>query len=243
MRETDLYPPLQAYLAANGYTVRGEVHGCDVAASKEGALIIIELKRQLSLELLAQGARRQRKCASVYLGIPRPPDVTKWKRQRKDVLHLLRRLELGLIFIGPEHKRTPVEIVFHPLPAERQLRKRAQCAVLEEIAGRTIDLNTGGSTRRKLVTAYRERAIHLAVLLAEYGPLSPKSLRAHGTGEKTLAILSRNVYGWFERVDRGVYRLTIAGHDALVGYPDLVAYFRAGLTDEGITSIINVPRE
>lgn len=230
MRETDLYPPLQAYLAANGYTVRGEVHGCDVAASKDGALIIIELKRLLSLELLAQGAQRQRKCASVYLGIPRPPDVTKWKRARKDVLHLLRRLELGLIFIAPGHASKSVEIVFHPLPAERRLHARAQRAVLEEIAARSLDLNAGGSTRRKLVTAYREKAIAIAVLLADLGAQTPKAIRAHGTGEKTLSILRRNVYGWFERVDRGVYRLTTQGQGALLDYPDLVAHARVKFT-------------
>ncbi|OPZ81770.1 MAG: hypothetical protein BWY76_02923 [bacterium ADurb.Bin429] len=222
-RESDLYPPLQAYLTAQGYTVRGEVVHCDVAASKGDELIVIELKRNLSLELLAQAAQRQKRCASVYVAIPRPPDVAKWKRQRRDVLHLLRRLELGLILVALEHSRKPVEVVFHPLPAERRLRKHARRAVLEEIAARSLDLNAGGSTRRKLVTAYREQAIRIAVILAQTGPMTPRQLREHGTGTKTLSILSRNVYGWFTRIARGLYALTETGHAAQAEYPELVA--------------------
>jgi hypothetical protein len=224
LRETDLYPPLQAYLAAQGYTVRAEVQSCDIAASKGDDLIVIELKRSLSIDLLAQAAQRQKRCASVYVAIPRPPDVGKWKRQRRDVLHLLRRLELGLILVAPGAPRKAVEIVFHPLPSERRLQKRAHRAVLEEMAARSLDLNAGGSTRRKLVTAYRERAIHIAARLAESSPQTPRQLRAAGTGEKTLAILARNVYGWFERVDRGIYGLTAAGREALADYPELVAH-------------------
>jgi hypothetical protein len=32
-------------------------------------------------------------------------------------------------------------------------------------------------------------------------------------------ILQSNVYGWFERVDRGVYGLTEAGREALLRWP------------------------
>jgi hypothetical protein len=34
-------------------------------------------------------------------------------------------------------------------------------------------------------------------------------------------ILLHNVYGWFERAERGIYRLTEAGHAALKRWPQV----------------------
>jgi hypothetical protein len=103
---------------------------------------------------------------------------------------------------------------------------------LEEIAGRTGDYNTGGSVQRKLVTAYREQAIHVACALHRLGPSTPKTLRGLGTSQKTTSILYGNVYGWFERVDRGLYRLAAQGKDALKDYPDLVEHYDGLLAGE-----------
>jgi hypothetical protein len=36
-------------------------------------------------------------------------------------------------------------------------------------------------------------------------------------------ILQGNVYGWFERIERGLYGLTSSGRDALVRWADPVA--------------------
>jgi hypothetical protein len=226
LRETDLYPPVRDFLLAQGFTVRGEVAHCDLAAVRGEELILIELKRSLTLTLLAQAARRQRVCPSVYVAVPRPPDLRRWKRQQKDVLHLLRRLELGLLLVSAAH----VDIVFHPLPAERRVQGAGRRAVLREVAARSVDGNLGGSTRRKLLTAYREQALLVACAL-ESGPATPKALRARGTGPKTLAILYRNVYGWFTRVDRGLYALTPAGQAALAEFPAPVASCRTRLAE------------
>ena len=220
--ETDLYQPVHDYLVAQGYAVRSEVRDCDIAAVKGDDLIVIELKRTLSLALLAQGIKRQELTEAVYLAIPRPANRRKWNAQTRDVRRLLRRLELGLILVS---KRS-VEIVFHPLPAERQQRKGKRRVVLEEISNRSEDYNQGGSTRRKLVTAYRENAIQIAACLCALGPCSPAQLRKLGTGEKTRSILYRNVYGWFERRDRGLYALSTHGHSALAEYPELAARYR-----------------
>ena len=72
LRETDLYAPVRDFLAAQGFTVRAEVHRCDVAATRGGDLVIVELKVALSLELLAQAVKRQRLTDTVYLAVPRP---------------------------------------------------------------------------------------------------------------------------------------------------------------------------
>ena len=52
--ETDLYEPIRDYLVAQGYTVRGEVHDCDVTATKGEELIVVELKLRFNMELLYQ---------------------------------------------------------------------------------------------------------------------------------------------------------------------------------------------
>lgn len=220
--ETDLYPPLRAWLEQQGYTVRAEVHHCDVAAARGDELVLIELKRSLTLALLAQAARRQKATPSVYVALPRPAHKQRWLGQHRDAVHLLRRLELGLLLIGLAPGKPPVEVLFHPTPFQQQRRRRLQRAVLAEMGQRSGDYNQGGSTRRKLMTAYRENAIHLACCLQRLGPSSPKALRALGTGEQTRSILYRNVYGWFERVDRGVYALSAQGAREIKAWPEIV---------------------
>jgi hypothetical protein len=89
-----------------------------------------------------------------------------------------------------------------------------------------MDANIGGSTGKKLVTAYRESSIFIACCLERFGPLSPKKLRELGTEEKkTTSILSENHYGWFERVDRGIYSVTEEGKKALKQYEQLAEYY------------------
>jgi hypothetical protein len=230
MAESDLYEPVRDWLAANGYRVRAEVRNCDVVATRGDDIVAVELKLGLSLALLAQAAKRQRHADSVYVAVPRPANRGHWLARSRDTLHLLRRLELGLLLVSvhPGARRPPVEIVLHPVAFERHRRRSERRAVLTEVAARSLDSNRGGSRGVALVTAYREAAIRIACALAELGPRSPRELRALGGGPRTLAILSANVYGWFERVARGVYRLSPRGVAALADYPSLAErYIRA----------------
>jgi hypothetical protein len=66
------------------------------------------------------------------------------------------------------------------------------------------------------MTAYRQQALACATLLSA-GPGSPRDLRtvAPDAGK----ILLHNVYGWFERTQRGVYQLTADGEAALRRWP------------------------
>lgn len=224
--ETDLHRPVCEYLTAQGYTIRSEVDGCDITALKGDDLVIVELKRRFDTKLLAQAAQRQKITDSVYVALPRPEDGMRTKRWRA-IAHLLRRLELGLILVSFRRRKALVEIVFHPLPCARRKKKAARCAVLREIAGRSADYNRGGSVRRKLVTAYRENAIHIACCLDKFGPLAPRQLKALGTGPKTGDILRDNHYGWFERIAPGIYRLKPQGNAELKNYPELVRHYRS----------------
>ncbi|MFC1898664.1 DUF2161 family putative PD-(D/E)XK-type phosphodiesterase [Candidatus Cloacimonadota bacterium] len=219
MLESDLFPPVKKYLEANGYTVRAEVKDCDITATKDDDLVIIELKLNVNIPLLIQATDRQRITDSVYVAIPRPSNRTQKKRWR-GVRHILRRLEIGLIFVDVELDL--VEVIFHPIPFQRRKIKKRRKSLLCEASQRKENLNTGGSAKQKVYTAYRLNAIKIAFNLERLGPSKPKELRELGTGEKTLSILSSNFYGWFQRVDRGVYDITAKGKEALKEYKDIV---------------------
>ena len=221
---------IRSCLVEQGYTVRSEVENCDIAATRNGELIIIEMKRRFETQLLIQAARRQRITDSVYIAVPRPKGGIYTSRWR-GIRHLLRRLELGLIIVSFRRKKAQVEVVFHPLPCTRRKMKAARRAVLREIENRSGDFNTGGCVRSEIVTAYRENAIHIACALAKFGELQTRTLKALGTGAKTTSILYDNHYGWFERVGRGVYGLKARGRAALERYSELLGHY-GSLLDE-----------
>jgi len=220
--EADLYPPVHDFLVRNGYMVRSEVNGCDITAIKDDELVIIELKRNFTTSLLIQATQRQRMTDSVYIGIPKPV-FGLGTRKGRQMCHLVRRLELGLLIIDPIAEE--LEVVFHPLPFERKRDNRARKSLLREIDGRSGEYNVGGSSGTQLVTAYRENAIMIACLLKGSPSLSPKQLRERGAGKNTQSILRNNHYGWFERVERGLYSLTKTGWNALESYPKIVRHY------------------
>ena len=87
---------------------------------------------------------------------------------------------------------------------------------IREHARRVGDPNRGGSsTRVPLMTAYRQEALRCAGLLAKNGPMKVAALRLAAEAPKAAAILSADHYGWFERVERGIYGLTPKGRAGL----------------------------
>lgn len=226
--ETELYEPVRKYFTKKGFSVNGEVNHCDVTALKGDELVIIELKLNLNIDLLVQAAQRQRITDLVYIAIPKP----KYSRRSKkwhDICHLIKRLELGLILVTFSNGRTSMEVAISPEPFDRkksmQRSKPKKKKILDEISGRNGDYNIGGSSKTKILTAYKEKCIHIAALLNEYGPQSPKGLREMGTGEKTLSILGKNYYGWFLKLGRGSYSISEKGKLELADYPELAAHY------------------
>ncbi len=228
--EEDLYIPVRDYLISQGYTVKSEVRHCDVMATNEdGTVLVVEMKLRVNLEVILQAAVRQRIADFVYIAVPKNSKVictANWK----NICYLLRRLEIGLLLVACRNKFMAVEVALQPEPYNREVsrrlagRKRKQ--LLAEFAGRHGDFNTGGCTGKKLVTVYKEMAIHIAALLVQHGPLSVKQLRQHGTDEqKTTRILQDNHYGWFQRVSRGVYAINDKGVSELNKYGDLVDHY------------------
>jgi hypothetical protein len=95
--------------------------------------------------------------------------------------------------------------------------------LLVEHARREGDPNRGGITRRPLVTAYRQEALRCALLIEHEGRGSLRALRQTGTVPNAPSILGRDVYGWFQRVARGVYCLSERARE------DIARYAAAGL--------------
>ncbi|MFD1039321.1 DUF2161 domain-containing phosphodiesterase [Virgibacillus byunsanensis] len=230
LQEADLYEPIQKHFIQEGYEVYGEVKDCDMAAIKDDELIIIELKRNLSVDLLIQATKRLQISELVYIAVPKKPMYKPRSKRWKDICRLVKKLELGLILVSFSGKPKKSEIIFHPTPYKPRKNtdsnKRKRQEVLKEIDGRSADFNIGGTNRTQIMTAYRENCIQIACYLEQAGELSPKLLIEMGTGEKTSSILTKNYYGWFDRIRRGVYVLSEKGKQEMSDYPDLLAHYR-----------------
>ena len=167
MHETELYGPVKAYLESRGYAVKGEVEDCDLVAVRDDEPpVIVELKTSFTLALVFQGITRQSVAEDVYLGVPPFPDRT---TRRKDALALCRRLGLGLLTVRLE-PRPAIKILLDPAEFRPRRRKVRLGRLLREFERRVGDPNEGGSTRRKLVTSYRQDALRCASYLALNGP-------------------------------------------------------------------------
>ena len=102
-----------------------------------------------------------------------------------------------------------------PGPYQPRKQVKRQKALLREFQRRRGDPNTGGQTRARIVTAYRQDARRIAVALAQEGIGRPAELSRTLGIPNAAAILQKNHYGWFERVARGVYALSRDGKSAI----------------------------
>ena len=221
LKEEELFEPVKRLFEQSGYSVNAEVRDCDVTAVRNDELIIIELKTSLSVTLLAQGLKRQRCGADVYVAVPKPKNYS--PKKLKDTFYVLKKLELGLIFVTVRGEYSFAEIIFEPKEYKKPAKNTNE--ILKEIGGRTVDVNVGGVTGRKIATAYTEKCINIACILDKYGPLSPKEIRSHGGDEKCGYILRFNAYGWFEKINKGLYGITKKGRKEVMEYPELEKYY------------------
>ena len=217
MRETELYPPVKAFLEGQGYEVKSEIGPVDVLAIREGdPPVIVELKTGFSLSLVHQAVARQAISEVVYICVPRKTGRP-FLSQLKSMKTLCRRLGLGLITV--RLSTALVEVHCDPAPYRPREIKARRDRLLREFAKRTGDPNTGGAMRQGLMTAYRQDAIRCATYLSENGP-SKGVIVARETGvTQATRMMADNHYGWFERTERGVYALCDFGQEALKTLP------------------------
>jgi len=208
--ESDLYAPVKALLEGQGYSVKGEVRGCDVVGVRgKEPPVIVELKKAFGLGLVLQGVDRLAISDAVYLA------VGQWPKQMRNVKKLCRRLGLGLIVVA----KGRADVALDPSPYMPRKNRRKASRMLGEHARRVGDPNLGGSsTKVPMMTAYRQEALRCATLLAVHGPMKVSALRVEGDAPRAANILQADYYGWFERVERGIYALTPKGREGLAAF-------------------------
>lgn len=225
--ESDLYPPICRFLQAEGFTVRGEVKNCDVAAVKEDRLLIVELKKGFNLKLVYQALDRQALAKEVFVAIPRPTKGQNSKEWR-NMLKLLKRLELGLMTVALDSPVQTVDVLLEPSESLAWKNRKKRATLKQEILGRSADFNLGGINRQKVMTAYREKSVELCCILEKKEQVSYAELRILGFSEKQIKILGSNFYGWFQRVKPGIYGLSGVGRSALSekDMEEVILYYR-----------------
>lgn len=228
-RETDLYQPVKSFLEGQGYAVKGEVDGCDLVAVRgKEEPVVVELKRSFSLELVFQAVDRLKLSDKVYLAFAKPLTGRKpWHRRYRDIKRLCRMLGVGMLIVDVTDKGSPcVEPHVDPAPYRPRKSRGRRERLLKEFATRVGDPNIGGANGRPVVTAYRQDALRCADALARKGPLVLSELRAQTGVARAASIMQRDVYGWFERVERGVYAISPRGHAELEIFADVVKSLR-----------------
>jgi len=223
--ETTLYLPVKRFLERLGFTVKGEIGSCDVVAlsTDDPPIVVIgELKLTFNLELLLQAVDRAGACDEVWVAA-RMSARGKGRESDARYRNLCRRLGFGMLGVTG---RGEVEVLVKPptTAPRRDAKKRSR--LVAEHQRRFGDPVLGGSTRAPIMTAYRQQALACAAALSR-GPQRVRDLRV--AVPDAGKILLHNVYGWFDRAERGVYRLTDAGHAALKRWPQQPAEATAEL--------------
>lgn len=211
IKESDLYAPVKEYLQGLGYVVNGEINSCDMVAQKSDEMMVVELKKSLNLEVILQATERQKVADSVYIAVLKPKNIFKNKKYKR-TCHLLRRLEIGLMLVTIKPEGTRVEVVqtaeIFDRVKSRQMNQKKRKQIECEFEKRKTQ-TTGGVTKTKITTAYREEAVQIAKAIETVGPCAPKSLQHLEIPARRIQnILYGNYYGWFERVTTGIYKVT-----------------------------------
>jgi hypothetical protein len=213
-RETSLYVPVKRFLERLGFEVKGEVCGCDLVALRgdDPPIVVVgELKLALNLELVLQGIDRAAACDEVWLAV----GVSGRGGRERDprVRKLCRFLGFGLLGVFSSGH---VEVLVAPTPWRPRRDPKRRSRLVGEHRRRQGDPVEGGTTKTPIMTAYRQQALACAASLCD-GPRRTSEIRV--VVPEAPKILLRNVYGWFYRVERGVYGLTTAGASALARWP------------------------
>ncbi len=212
--ETALYLPVKRFLEKLGFTVKGEIGGCDLVAlsnDEPPIMVIGELKLAFNLELILQAVDRASACDEVWLAA-KFSERGKGRESDARYRNLCRRLGFGMLAVTTSGA---VEVIVSPATVPRRDPKR-RSRLIAEHRKRKGDPALGGSTRAPIMTAYRQQALACASALS-HGPRKVRELKpAIPDAPK---ILLHNVYGWFDRVERGIYVLTDLGRAALKRWP------------------------
>jgi len=215
---------VKTYFVAQGYEVKGEVGAADMVAvpfaAGEDEPVIIELKTSFTLSLFHQAINRQSMTDQVYIAVPRKSGKAALVAIRRNKM-LCRRLGLGLITVKlPEGV---VVVQCEPAPFTPRKIKKRKAKLLSEFESRHGDPNLGGMTSSGMMTSYRQGALRCAKVLHDEGACKASYVAKMAGFEKARNCMAANHYGWFEKIDRGIYGLTPAGAKALDDHAEAIA--------------------
>jgi len=213
--ETALYLPVKRFLEKLGFAVKGEIGGCDLVGLRGDdppVVVICELKLSFNLELLMQAVDRAGACDEVWLAA-RLSARGKGRENDARYRNLCRRLGFGMLAVTGSGD---VEVIVAPPTTAPRRNPKKRSRLVSEHRRRKGDPVLGGSTRAPIMTAYRQQALACAFAMTD-GPRRVRDLKPDIPDAPK--ILQHNVYGWFDRAERGVYGLTEAGYAALKRWP------------------------
>src|ERR1700712_4347146 len=162
--ETALYLPVKRFLEELGFTVKGEVGGCDLVALKgeDPPLVVIgELKLTFNLELVLQAVDRAAACDEVWLAAKLS---IRGRGRESDARYrnLCRRLGFGMLGIS---SAGAVEVLVEPAVVAPRRNPKKRSRLVAEHKKRIGDPALGGSTRAPIMTAYRQQALACGAML------------------------------------------------------------------------------
>jgi len=106
-------------------------------------------------------------------------------------MKLLRMLGLGLLVIDPDVERHGVDAVLDPGEYRPRRSRRRRELLLGEFVRRVGDPNLGGaSVRNGIMTAYRQRALEIALFLQANGPTKASQVATEAGDPKAMVILA-----------------------------------------------------
>jgi len=192
IKETQLYPPVKAYFTARGYEVKGEVGAADLVAVPAGAP---EGSEPIIVELKT----------SFSLTLFHQAINRQSMSDQADTVKL------------PENK---VVVHCEPAPFVPRKIKKKKLKLLSEFERRHGDPNEGGMTSSGMMTSYRQGALRCAKVLHDEGACKGSYVAKMAGFEKATTLMRSNYYGWFEKIESGIYGLTPAGAKALDEHAD-----------------------
>src|SRR5947209_18994358 len=142
--ETALYPPVKRFLERLGFTVKGEVGGCDLVAlsGDEPPLVVIgELKLSFNLELLLQAVDRAGACDEVWLAA-RMSARGKGRESDARYRNLCRRLGFGMLGVTGSGE---VAVLVRPSTTGPRRNPKKRSRLVAEHNRRKGDHTAGGS--------------------------------------------------------------------------------------------------
>jgi hypothetical protein len=146
-KETDLFEPVRSWLEDKGYEVFAEVKFYGVRADVVGrcgpAMVNVELKKQLSFDLLEQAFHRRKYFNYTYIAIPKQKSISSFVRT------LLDRERIGLLQVDENGRVSTSGIArFNRIPDPKRIN---WSAFLRE----EMKANVGGDNGSHIHTPYK----------------------------------------------------------------------------------------